>query len=395
MSNYYDFTAVQNYTIGAGTIRELRRLTTGFGSRYLILTDGRHDNNSINKAISDSLTHPAGEYLTPSDNMVGRAAGLLNNLPAPDLDSIGIVYEFYPIMERVCSYKNAKALSQKVKDYDPDVIVAVGGGKIMDLARSSIHYLDPYHRPKLVLIPTLISTNACTNGMSVMYDEKTGQMMDFWSLPSMPECVIMDTEVVVRSSADTLTSGIGDQLASSIEALHTLQKTGADQTCDRLCLAHHQAVINVLTKYAVPAVESVKAKTITPEFEWVCHAITRYTGPELSVATSFFAHILDEALMEFPAVARRMHGHVVGYGILPEMVAFGTPEKVYEYARLFRKIGIPATLAELGIPGCTYEEMLRACTAASDKIMASRAIVRWTPEQMAEAVMEAEKLMNN
>lgn len=394
MSNYYDFTAIQNYTIGAGTIKELRRLTLGYGSRYLIMTDGRHIENSINESISNSLTHPAGQYKTVSDNLLGRATGLLNNLPAPDLDSMEMEYEFYPITGRVCSYQNAEIVSRKIKQYKPDVIVAAGGAKIMDIARASVHYVDPYHRPKLVLVPTLISSNACTNGMSVMYDEKTGQMVDFWSLPTMPECVIVDTDIIIKSPAETLSAGIGDQLASSIEALHTLQKIGADKTCDRICLAHHQTVIDVLRLYAVPAMEAIKQKTITPEFEWVCHAITRYTGPELAVASSFFAHILDEALHEFPSVARKMHGHIVGYGILPEMAAFGTPEKIYEYIDLFRKIGIPVSLSELGIPECTYQDLLKACTAASDKIMASRALFHWTPKDMADAVMEAEKLVN-
>lgn len=89
-----------------------------------------------------------------------------------------------------------------------------------------------------------------------------------------------------------------------------------------------------------------------------------------------------------------MHGHIVGYGILPEMVAFGTPNKIYEYIDLFKKIGFPVNLSELGIPECAYQDSLKVCTTASDKIMASWAMFRWTAKDMADAVMEAETLVN-
>lgn len=392
MSSCYDFVSLQSYTIGCGALRELKRITRGYGKRYLIILD-HHATEGVTAVMEASLTQPVDSFACPADNPLGRATGLLDDIARPDTGNVIPEYEFYQAKERICSRRSAQVTGEKIRAYQPDVVVAVGGSKCQDLVRAALHFVGDYHRPKLVLCPTIAASNASSNGMSVMYGEDTGQMADFWSLAVMPECVIVDTEVIIRTPVSTFVAGIGDQISSSLEALHTLQTIGAYDTCDPLCIAHHRAVLDVLKNYSASAVQAMKRGEITREFEWVCHALTRYTGPQLAVATSFLSHILDEALMDLPAVAKRMHGEVVGFGVLPEMVAFGTPDEIYPWVELYRQIGLPVTLEELGLPGCDYETLLSCCRGAADKIMASRALVRWKPEEMAQAVMTADGLV--
>jgi glycerol dehydrogenase len=392
LANYYDFTSIQQYTIGQGALKEIKRITFGMGETYLIIVDERHLTERIKHNIVDSFTQPIEKHLIQSENIVGRAPGLLNTLQQPDPNEVVIDYEFYNIPGKICSYETASAVGRKIKEYGPDVVVAVGSSKCLDIVRTATHFVDCYRRPKIVLCPTIVASNASATGVSIIYNQEGTQMLDFWSLAFMPECVIVDTDIVINGPVQAFVAGIGDQISSSIEALHTLERIGAYETCDRFCIAHHEAAIDVLKKYSYQAVESIKTRDITPEFEWVCHAITRYTGPQIAAATAYLSHILDEALIGFPAVAQKPHGHIVGYGVLPEMVSFGTPDAMYEWIDLYKQIGIPVSLAELGIPDASYDDIVKACEAASDKIMASRAVVRWTPDEMAAAIIKADQL---
>ena len=390
MPNCYDFTGFQNYTIGFGARKELRALTWCYGDRYLIVHD-RHMSDVLRDELAASIAAPRDAFSMKHDNALGRAAGLMDTLSAEEVPAGRC--EFIGIPGGSCSYGNIERLAADIAEHAPEIVVAVGGSKCLDLVRGALHYAGR-KRPTLVLMPTVPASNASSNGMSVIYEDNTGDMVDFWNLAVMPECAIVDTELMVAAPVRTLVSGIGDQIASSVEALHTLQATGLIEGCDPFCVAHHRVVLDVLAAYSIDAVASHAAGEVTPALEHVLHAITRYTGPELAVATSYFAHILDEALIgAFPAVAQRMHGEVVAFGVLSEMVAFGTPDEMYPWVDVYRKIGLPCTLAELGIPDVGYNEVLAACTAGADKIMASRAVVRWEPEQMAEAVMQAEKVV--
>lgn len=390
MPNRYDFIALQQYTIGYGALRDIRRLTRGMGQRYLVMHD-QHCVGVINERIRESLSG-LEPVLKPPDNAVGRAPGLLDSLSHADESESPCEIEFRQVVNGACTIDAARIEGDEIRRLNPDVVIAAGGAKCLDLVRAALHYVGAYRRPKLIVCPTVASSNASANGMSVIYDGDTGQMADFWSLAYMPEGAIVDTEVLIQAPTETLVAGIGDQVASSLEAIHTLKHLGEAAICDPLCIAHHQSVLDVLRTCSVDAVRAAQEKTVTKEYEWVCHAVTRYTGPQLAVATAFYSHILDEALIDIPALKGVMHGMLVGYGVLPEMVAFGTPDEMYPWIDLFAEIGIPVTLDQLGIGDISYDDLLGYCENATNKIMASRAVVRWTAKEMANAVFEADLL---
>lgn len=393
MSGYYDFISFQKYTIGYGALRDIRRITYGMGERYLILHD-YHCRGAVNERIRESLTMSKSDAVNiTADNLVGRQPGLMDNLPGEE-KLVPAEVEFCQVENKVCSCQAARKVGKQIVEYHPDIVVAVGGAKCQDLVRAALHYVDRYKRPKLVLCPTVLSSNASATGMSVIYDETTGKMVDFWNLAYMPECQIVDTEILIETPADTLVSGIGDQVASSIEALHTIKRIGEWKICDPLCISHHEAVLNVLRQYSTAAVQAMKERKVTKEFEWICHALTRFTGPQFAIQTAFFSHILDEALITIPRLRTKMHGKMVGYGIIPEMVLFHTPQEIYPWVDLFEEIGIPVNLRQLGIGDYDYEAVKTCCAQAADKIMASRSIIRWTPEEMAQAVMDADRLVD-
>ncbi len=389
MPSCYDFTSFQNYTIGFGARHELRRLTAAYGDRYLVVHD-HHLTDELKQEISQSITSPTDAFQMQAANPLGRSAGLMDTLERtePPIGSCA----FYQVPRGACTYAAIEQVGREIVRRAPEIIVVVGGAKCMDLARAAAHY-QGRDRAKIALLPTVVASNATANGMSVIYSDDGTQMVDFWNLEVMPECLIVDTELIARTPARTLAAAIGDQVASSVEAIHTLEATGFIADCDPFAVAHHRDVLDVLNRYGIAAVRALERGEVTHELEWVLHAVTRYTGPELAVATSYFSHILDEALLALPGVPQRMHGEIVGYGVLPEFVCVGEPDRLYGWVDMYRAIGLPTTLQELSGTTCTYEDVLRCCEQASDKIMASRAMTPQDPERMARAVMESDQLV--
>lgn len=389
MASYYDFNAIPGYTIGAGVLSQLKRITYGMGKRFLLIGDN-HLDDATAATIQKSFASPLSEQEPVCDNPIGRGSGLLDNLEHNDFCEGAFECAVERLAQKVCTYANAQLVGQVIRGAHPDVVIAIGGSRVLDLVRAGLHYCGSYNRPRLVMIPTVLNSNSCATSISVMYDEE-GSMCDFWNLGFPAEQIVVDTELLSRVPARQLASGIGDQVSSSIEALHSLEHMGGLDAYDPLCVAHHRAVLDVIRHDAREAVSAAGTGAVTPAFEHICHVLSRYTGPELACATSFLSHVLDEALIGLPELSGFMHGELVGYGVMPEMVIANDFDSLEPWARLFRAIGIPVTLADLGIADISRERLFEACRAAEGKIMASCAVVHFTSEQIVDAIFEADE----
>lgn len=141
--------------------------------------------------------------------------------------------------------------------------------------------------------------------------------------------------------------------------------------------------------------ESVRRQEITLAFEYVINCIAFETGPLGQMCNGYLAHIVDEMLLEFPSCRKLLHGERVGYAVFPELIQAGRSDQITPLVRLYRKIGLPCTLRDLGIPDVTYRELREAAVKANSKIMASLTVHRFSPDEMAQAIIAAEEYIEN
>ena len=80
------------------------------------------------------------------------------------------------------------------RDNGCDIIVGVGGGKVLDTAKAVAYYLES----PVIICPTIASTDAPCSALSVLYTDD-GQFDKYLFLKANPNIVIMDTTVIAAS----------------------------------------------------------------------------------------------------------------------------------------------------------------------------------------------------
>jgi len=90
-----------------------------------------------------------------------------------------------------------------------------------------------------------------------------------------------------------------------------------------------------------------------------------------------------------------MHGHRVGYAVLPQMVFEKEPlSAVYEYIDFCRDIGIPVDYKGLGIPDITYDELRAAAEIMLAGNTAKNVPFKLKPEDFADFAIQAEEIVS-
>ena len=112
-----------------------------------------------------------------------------------------------------CSKQEVNRLQTIAQENDIQVIVGIGGGKTLDTAKAVAYYC----KLPVVIVPTIASTDAPCSALSVLYTEE-GVFDEYLILPKNPDIVLVDTQIVANAPARLLAAGIGDALATYVEA---------------------------------------------------------------------------------------------------------------------------------------------------------------------------------
>ena len=120
------------------------------------------------------------------------------------------VYEYF---NRECSKTEINRLVAVMNEKGCDVVIGIGGGKILDTAKAVAYYKEV----PVLICPTIASTDAPCSALSVIYTDE-GVFEEYLFLPANPNMVLMDTEIIAKSPVRLTVSGMGDALATYFEA---------------------------------------------------------------------------------------------------------------------------------------------------------------------------------
>ena len=119
------------------------------------------------------------------------------------------------------SQKEIDRVAEVGKSIAAEVMIGVGGGKVIDTAKAAAFGLGI----PVIIVPTVASSDAPCSALAVIYTDD-GAVDHYMFMPSNPNLVLVDSAIIVKSPARFTLSGMGDGLATYIEARASYKHDG-------------------------------------------------------------------------------------------------------------------------------------------------------------------------
>ena len=271
-----------------------------------------------------------------------------------------------------------------------DLVIGVGGGKILDTAKAAAYYR---HTP-VIICPTIASTDAPCSALSVIYTPD-GVFEEYLFLPANPNMVLMDTQVISRSPVRLTVSGMGDALATYFEARACQAKdaltcAGGHGTLAAMALA--ELCFDTLMEEGVKAKVALEAGVCTNAVEKIIEANTLLSGIGFESGGLAGAHAIHNGLTVLEECHHMYHGEKVAFGTITQLVLENVPtDELEEVIDFCIEVGLPVTLAELGIKEVTEEKIMAVATAAcAESDTLHNMPFEVTPEKVYAAILAAD-----
>lgn len=349
------------YEQGPGALRQLGRILSDMGRlRPLVLCD---------EFVSTHLWPEVGNALTEHG-----------------IEASNIVFP------GECTRAAIASLCERSADYEPDTIIALGGGKTIDTAKGMAAQLNV----PIVVCPTIASSDAPTSRLIVLYDE-AHKVVGVEYLNMNPSAVVVDTEVIVRAPARFFAAGIGDAISKKFEA-QQCQSAGGNNSFGtpalNTALLLTEAVFKTLMTYGYRAYQAVGRHEVNDDVERVVEGTVLISGVGFESGGLSLAHALVRGFTALPSLTSMLHGELVAFGTLVQMSVEERPDsEILEVAQLLNNVNLPVTLDGLGQTSAfTPEELEIVVQGALGAVYAKNMAPALTADRLIRGLARADAL---
>lgn len=244
-----------------------------------------------------------------------------------------------------------------------DVLAAMGGGKTIDTAKIAA---DRAGIPVLI-VPTIASTDAPCSGCAVLYSSD-GIFQSVHYQKTNPAVVLVDVEIIAAAPTRFLVAGMGDALSTWFEA-RSCERTQSPNECGGLATAAGLSIARLcyetLLSHGVAAKIASERHIITPALERIVEANILLSGLGFESAGLATAHSIHNGLTALAETHALYHGEKVAFGVLAGLqLTDAAPEESNAVFSFCEQIGLPTTLADIGLGNSSREQLMRAAENA-------------------------------
>lgn len=341
------------YLQGSGALQELPGLIKSLGRKGLILTSP-----SVKKNI----------------------------LPNYGTGDIGA-----ELFQGECCEEELNRVQKLAEKNKVDVLIGMGGGKTIDTAKIVADRMGI----AVIVMPTIASTDAPCSGCAVVYN-KAGQFEQVLYQKANPAAVLVDSSIIASAPVRFLVSGMGDALATWFEArscvqTHSVNECGGHCTLAGLSIA--KLCYETLLNYGYLARLACEKQIVTPALEHIIEANILLSGIGFESAGLASAHAIHNGLTALPETHAFYHGEKVAYGVLTGLhLTDATHNEIETVYAFCKKVGLPVTLADIGLAKATREDLMKAAkmACAPDQAICHEA-GKITPEMVLDAMLAADQ----
>jgi len=308
----------------------------------------------------------------------GHLSGLL-----AALENFQIKTEIFPDLEPDPTLATAAKGVERMKGFNPDVIIAVGGGSPMDAAKImwlmyehpevkfedvAMRFMDirkrVYQFPKLgekaimVAVPTTSGTGSEVTPFAVITDERTGNKYPLADYELTPNMAIIDADLVMNMPKGLTAFGGIDALTHALEArvsvvateyTNALAKEAMRLLFKYLPRAYEHGGADPLAREKVHNAATIAGMAFANAFLGICHSMAHKLG-----AAFHLPHGLANALLICDVIRFNATNRPTKQGLFPQ---YRHPEAKTRYA----------DIADfLGFGGKTEDDKVENLVAAID-----------------------------
>ncbi len=259
-------------------------------------------------------------------------------------------YEHYVFEEG--TIEEISALRRKIVEGRYDLIIACGGGRVIDIGK----YLAMDILIPVLSVPTLLSSDAIASPISILRVNNTYRSIG----TTMPVGVVVEMSIIKNSPKKYILSGLGDLLSNvsaSYDWVLASRERGEKMDNFSRMLAHFPAmnILNSCENYSSiideKFLEDLAYGLILSGIAMnIAHSSRPASGSEHNIS-----HALDR-LLGFGSV---LHGLQAGFATILTTFLQGQKKEHEKILELYDKFGFPTKLNEIGIDEVTFFEALK------------------------------------
>ena len=352
--NDFSFMVPQNIVFGTGSLGKLPEQVRSLGSEHAFVVSD-HGLEAIGVV---------GRIVSTLEDAGIKVTTFLDVLPNPTVDMVNAAVD---------GYKSSGATS----------IIALGGGSPMDVAKAvgvvvryggSITEYEgagkvPGPIEPLIAIPTTAGTGSEVTPFSVIVDTSRNYKLSVFSYEVLPKIALLEPELIMTAPASVAAACGLDAMIHAWEAYTSLAANPftdamAEKALDLIGANIRRFVAN---RKDIEAAEAMMAGSTFAgiAFAWArlgnVHAMSHPVSAYFNVPHGVANAILLPTIVEFNALAdegryKRIYRYIRQVRHQP-IIDFKPQVLVDETRKLMRDLGIPASLAEVGVTEDKIEAM--------------------------------------